>query len=214
MASILKGSLGLLGGTFDPPHNAHLAVAEAAWRQFELKRVVFVPNGVPPGKRISNGVTSEDRYRMTRLAVAGHRHFSVSRIEIDRDGPSYTIDTIRAMKDDCPEGVCFILGADQMAEIETWREPEALLNSVSILVAPRAGVSLAFLAKSPFAAASIHVLEMGEVDLSSTGVRDRVAHGESIEEWVPRSVARYIEDHGLYRVGAWVGSHGTGGQDR
>ncbi|MEN6368425.1 MAG: nicotinate-nucleotide adenylyltransferase [Thermotogota bacterium] len=210
----MKGRVGLLGGTFDPPHNAHLAVAKVALRQFELSRIVFVPNGIPPQKSVSDGVTSEDRYRMACQAITGCRQFSVSRVEIDRDGPSYTIDTIRAMKEDCPEGVCFILGADQMSEIETWREPRALLDSVSFVVAPRAGISLSFLARPPFDVASVHVLDMGEVDLSSTAVRDRVARGESIEAWVPRSVARYIEEHGLYRVGAVVRSHGTGGQDR
>ena len=214
MSSSLKGRVGLLGGAFDPTHNAHLAVARAALRQFELSRIVFVPNGIPPRKSASDGVTSEDRYRMACRAVAGCRDFSVSRIEIDRDGPSYTIDTIRAMKEDCPEGVCFILGADQMSEIETWREPQALLDNVPFVVAPRAGIPLSFLARPPFDVASIQVLDMGEVDLSSTAVRDRVARGESIETWVPRSVARYIEEHGLYRVGAAVRSHGTGGQDR
>ncbi len=214
MSSSLKGRVGVLGGTFDPPHNAHLAVARTALRQFGLSRVVFVPNGIPPQKSVSDGVTSEDRYRMASLATAGRRQFSVSRIEIDRGGPSYTIDTIRAMKEDCPEGVCFILGADQMLEIETWREPQALLDSVSFIVAPRAGISLSFLGRPPYDVASIHALDMGEVDLSSTAVRDRVARGESIEAWVPRSVARYIEERGLYRVGVRVRSHGTGGQDR
>jgi nicotinate-nucleotide adenylyltransferase len=210
----LRGRVGVLGGAFDPPHNAHVAVARRALRQFELSRVVFVPNGIPPRKAVSNGVTSEDRYRMVSLAIAGFRRFSVSRTEIDRDGPSYTIDTIRAMKEDCPEGVCFILGADQLFEIETWREPKALLDSVSFIVAPRAGVALSFLGRPPFDAASIHVLDMDEVDLSSTLVRDRAARGESIEAWVPRSVARYIEEHGLYGVGDRARSQGTGGQDR
>lgn len=214
MHSSLRNSVGVLGGAFDPPHNAHLAVARAALRQFELARVIFVPNGIPPQKAPTDGVTSEDRYRMVRRAIAGRAHLSVSRIEIDRDGPSYTIDTIRAMKEDCPEGVCFILGADQLFAIETWRESQALLKSVPFVVAPRAGVSLSFLERPPFDVASIHVLEMDEVDLSSTEIRDRAARGESIEAWVPRSVARYVEEHGLYRVGAAVRSHGAGGQDR
>jgi nicotinate-nucleotide adenylyltransferase len=207
----LTGRIGLFGGTFDPPHNAHIAVAEAALGQCGLARVVFVPNGIPPQKVNPDGASKEDRLRMVEAAIEGHPGLEVSRIEIDREGPSYTIDTIRAMKEDSPQGLCFILGADRLLEIETWRESGALLRSVPFIVAPRAGVSVSVFGRPPFDVASIHVLEMDEVDLASTFVRDRTMRGESIEEWVPRGVARTIDERRLYRVGRGSRAKGTGG---
>jgi nicotinate-nucleotide adenylyltransferase len=201
----------VFGGTFDPPHNVHVAVAEAALRQFALELVVFVPNGIPPQKVAVDGVSKEDRFLMVQEAIKGHREFRVSRIEIERGGPSYTIDTIRAMKEDCPQGLCFILGADRLLEIETWKESEALLRSVPFIVAPRAGVLVTVFERPPFDVASIHVLEMDEVDLASTFVRDRAAKGEPIDEWVPRGVAGYIEERRLYRAGRNSEPNGTGG---
>lgn len=195
----LEGSVGLFGGTFNPVHNAHLLVAETAWAQYALSEVVFIPNGIPPHKQELMGIDKENRYEMVRRSVAGRTHFSVSRIEIDREGPSYTIDTIRALADDCPQGVCFIIGADRLLEIETWKEPEALLRSVPFLLAPRAGIALSAFRAPPFDAASIHPLEMEEVDLSSTHLREMVRRGEPIAEWVPAAVAKYVEEQGLYR---------------
>ena len=130
--------VGLFGGTFDPPHRAHLLVAQEALRQCGLRRVILIPNGVPPQKG-DPLETGEDRFRMVQALVRGRRGLSASRVEIDREGPSYTIDTIRAMKDDCPEGLCFILGADRLLGIDTWRESRALLRSVPFIVAPRPG---------------------------------------------------------------------------
>jgi len=195
----LAGRVGLFGGTFNPIHNAHLLVAETAWSQFALSEVVFIPNGIPPHKQELLGVDKEDRFEMVRRAIAGRREFSVSRIEIDREGPSYTIDTIRALADDYPQGVCFIIGADRLLEIETWKEPEALLRSVPFLLAPRAGISLSAFKAPPFDAASIHPLEMDEVDLSSTHLREMVRRGKAIDEWVPAAVAKYVDEQGLYR---------------
>jgi nicotinate-nucleotide adenylyltransferase len=195
----LKGRVGLFGGTFNPVHNAHLVIAGNALRQFGLSQVVFVPNGTPPDRPGESRPAKEDRYRMVEEAVDGREGFSVSRIEVDRDGPSYTIDTIRALKDDYPQGICFVIGADSLLRIETWKEPEAVIASVSFVVAPRKGVSLSAFQGEPFDEASIHVLNMPEVDVSSTFLRTKARHGESIAAWVPARVATYIEEHGLYR---------------
>ncbi|MBU0595248.1 nicotinate-nicotinamide nucleotide adenylyltransferase, partial [Candidatus Bipolaricaulota bacterium] len=122
-----------------------------------------------------------------------------SRIEIDRDGPSYTIDTIQALKDDYAQGICFIVGADRLLELDTWKEPDALLQSVPFVIAPRAGVSVEAFCLPPFDIATIHTLDMMEVDLSSSWLREKVHRGEAIDEWVPSAVARYVREHGLYR---------------
>jgi len=197
--SSLTSRVGLFGGTFNPIHNAHLHVAQTALEQCGLSKVIFVPNGVPPHKQDLMGVDKEDRYRMVCDAIAPFDGFEISRIEIDRDGPSYTIDTIRALKDHYPDGVCFIVGADKLLEIDTWREPEALLRSVPFVIAPRSGISTEWFHKRPFDVAAIYPLMMDEVDLSSSRMRERVRCGEPLTGWVPPKVERYIETKGLYK---------------
>ena len=195
----LKGRVGLFGGTFNPLHDAHIRVAHVALEQCELSKVLFIPNGIPPHKGPLHGISCEDRFRMVRDVIERYAKFEISRIEIDRDGPSYTIDTIRALKDDYGQGVCFIVGADRLLDITTWREPEALLRSAPFVIAPREGVSGEAFDVAPFDAAEIHPLRMEEVDLSSSWLREKVARGEEIDEWVPPEVAAYIAKHGLYR---------------
>jgi nicotinate-nucleotide adenylyltransferase len=195
----LKGRVGLFGGTFNPLHNAHLEVARTALNQYELSEIVFIPNGVPPHKERLGGVDKYDRLEMVRLAVESIPHFSVSRIEVDREGPSYTIDTIRALKEHYAQGICFIVGADRLLKLDTWREPYELLRSVPFIIAPRSGVSLDVFDVSPFREAVIVPLRMKDVDLSSSGLRERVQRGESIRKWVPEQVAEYIEEHDCYR---------------
>jgi len=175
-------------------------VAQQALRECDLARVVLIPNGVPPHKASTQG-TGEDRFRMVQILVRGRRGLSASRIEIDREGPSYTIDTIRAMKDDCPEGLCFILGADQLLGIVTWRESRTLMRSVPFIVAPRPGVEMSRFRGTPYDEITLHVLDMAPVDLSSSSVREKAARGEDIEPWVPRGVAKYVRERGLYRTG-------------
>jgi len=195
----LKGRVGLFGGTFNPLHNAHLKVARTALDQYELSSIVFIPNGIPPHKEKVLGGDKEARFEMVRLAVEPFPEFTVSRIEVDREGPSYTIDTIRALKDDYPQGICFIVGADRLLKLDTWKEPHELLRSVPFIIAPRSGVSLDVFDVSPFREAMIVPLEMEDVDLSSSGLRERAQRSESIREWVPEQVAEYIEKHKYYR---------------
>ena len=191
--------MGLFGGTFNPLHNAHVRVARVALEQYELAGVLFIPNGIPPHKGPVEGISAEDRFRMVLGAIERYEEFGISRIEIDREGPSYTIDTIRALKDDYREGVCFIVGADRLLDITTWREPKALLESVPFIIAPREGLSGGAFDLAPFDAAEIHPLDMEEVDLSSSRLREKAARGEEIRECVPPEVAAYIAKHGLYR---------------
>lgn len=194
----LRGKVGLLGGTFDPIHEAHLQVAHVALAQCGLSKVLFVPNGIPPGRKKDPKPGREHRFRMVEAAIRGEPRFEVSRIEVDREGPSYTIDTIRALKDDYREGICLIVGADCLMEIDTWREPEAILASVPLIVAPRTGVVLSEFEREPLRSASIFLLDMPEVDVSSTVLRERVDRGEPIGDLVPERVAEYIERNGLY----------------
>lgn len=191
--------MGLFGGTFNPLHNAHIEVARAALRQYELSRIVFIPNGIPPHKEQGLRLEKEERFEMVRRAIESMPEFTVSRVEVDREGPSYTIDTIRALEDDYPQGMCFIVGADRLLKIDTWREPHELLRSVPFIIAPRSGVSLDVFDVSPFREAVIVPLQMDDVDLSSSGLRERAQRGESIREWVPEQVAEYIEEHKYYR---------------
>ncbi len=191
--------MGLFGGTFNPLHNAHIEVARKALEQYELSRIVFIPNGIPPHKERALGVDKEARFEMVRLAVESVPEFTVSRIEVDREGPSYTIDTIRALKDDYLQGICFIVGADRLLKLDTWKEPHELLRSVPFVIAPRSGVSLDVFDVSPFREAVIVPLHMEDVNLSSSGLRERVQRGESIREWVPEQVAEYIQEHKYYR---------------
>ena len=202
----LKGRVGLFGGTFNPLHNAHIQVAHVALEQYELSQVVFIPNGIPPHKERVLGTDKEARFEMVRLALEGDPRFTASRIEVDREGPSYTIDTIRALKDDYPQGICFIVGADRLLKLDTWKEPHELLRSVPFIIAPRSGVSLDVFDVSPFREAVIVPLRMEDVDLSSSGLRERIQRGESIAEWVPKQVAEYIEQHKCYRQRETVNS--------
>ncbi len=195
----LEGRVGLFGGTFNPLHEAHILVARTAIEQFGLSEVIFIPSGIPPHKEVAEGVSKEDRYAMVKQGIAADTRFSVSRIEIDRLGPSYTIDTIRALKREYHVGLCFIVGADLLLQIDTWKEPQELLASVPFLIAPRNEISKETFRVPPFDRARIHFLEMEAVDLSSTWIRNRVKQGETVMDCVPLSVATYIEEHGLYR---------------
>jgi nicotinate-nucleotide adenylyltransferase len=209
-----RNRVGLFGGTFNPPHAAHLLVAEAALSQMDLVEVVFIPCGIPPHKEVEDGVSKQDRYEMVKRTVGGYPRLSVSRIEIDRGGSSYTIDTVRALQGTYPQGMVFVVGADLLLEIETWKEPDALLSAVPFLVAPRNGIRREAFSVPPFADATIQFLEMEEVDLSSSWVRARVRRGEPIEGWVPPEVVSYIAERGLYgyRSEARLRATGTGGR--
>ncbi|MBN1858441.1 nicotinate (nicotinamide) nucleotide adenylyltransferase [Candidatus Bipolaricaulota bacterium] len=196
----MKGRVGVFGGTFNPPHRGHIRVAQRAFDQYSLSKVLFVPSGVPPHKIVACGVTPLQRYEMVRRAIQGHPGFDVSRIEIDRAGPSYTVDTIRELSRHYPEGMCFIAGADLVLDIESWKEPQALLTEVPFVLAPRHGIGNEAFSSPTFRGAGLFFLDMEEVDLSSRWLRARIARGEGFSEWVPAEVAVFIREHRLYRT--------------
>ncbi len=133
----LNGKVGVFGGTFNPIHVGHLQAAREAVRQFGLSEVVFVPTGHPPHKPVVGGISGELRYEMVRRAVANLPEFTVSRVELDMDGPAYTVDTVAALKEVYPQGVSYLVGADIFLKIEEWKDRERLLVSCPFIVAPR-----------------------------------------------------------------------------
>jgi nicotinate-nucleotide adenylyltransferase len=190
--------LGIMGGTFDPVHIGHLVCAEEARWQFDLDEVVFVPAGSPWQKR--EVTPAEDRYLLTVLATARNPHFSVSRIEIDRGGPTYTLETLRALRDfhgDAAE-LFFITGADAVLEILTWKDPGAVLDTARFIAATRPEFDLNKRDLGRFGD-RVSVIPIPALAISSTDIRKRVRDGRPIQYLVPPEVAAYIEEHRLYR---------------
>lgn len=187
-----------MGGTFDPIHYAHLLCAEEARVQFDLDEVLFLPAGDPWQK--GEVTSAEDRYMMVVLAISSNPHFSASRIEIDRPGPTYTLDTLHQIREFVgPEAeLFFIAGADALAEMLTWKEPEALFEQATFVAAGRPDVSSAD-AMDPGLSDKIQRMDMPQVAISSTDIRRRVSEGRSIRYMVPSAIADYISERGLYR---------------
>ncbi len=191
-----------MGGTFDPIHAGHLVTAEEALQQFELDEVVFVPTGVPWMKVHEVVSPAEDRYLMTVIATASNPRFSVSRVEIDRAGPTYTVETLRSLKQSSGSDseLFFITGADAVREIVQWREPQELFDLAHFIAATRPGYDIAaFEANAPTSHPGITVMNVPALAISSTDVRTRVAEGRPIRYLVPEGVKSYIEKAGLYR---------------
>ena len=198
--------LGLLGGTFNPPHVAHLVAAQEARFQLELDRVVLIPVHTPPHKEAEVDPGPEARLRLCEAAVAGDPGLEVSRVEVDRAGPSYTVDTLRAIHSASAQSeLVFILGADQAHGLPSWREPEAVLELASLAVAAREGVGREDLRERLAGLCPpgrITFFDMPRLDVSSTDVRRRVRTGRPIRHLVPDAVAEQIAADGLYRPAA------------
>ena len=194
--------LGVMGGTFDPIHYGHLVTAEEALNQFGLDTVIFVPTGQPWMKE--HGVVSppEDRYLMTVIATASNPLFRVSRMEVDRDGPTYTVDTLRGLKDELGAGadLFFVTGADAVLEIFQWKQPDDLFALAHFIAATRPGYDIAaFEAHAPQHNPDITVMNIPALAISSTDIRMRVGAARPIRYLVPEGVKSYIEKAGLYR---------------
>src|SRR5205809_2992211 len=191
--------LGVMGGTFDPIHYGHLVTAEEALHQFELDEVVFVPTGQPWMKEHDVVSSPEDRYLMTVIATASNPRFSVSRVEVDREGPTYTIDTLRAMKDLFGADLFFITGADAVLEIFQWKDPSELFDMAHFIAATRPGYDIAVLEKQLPGHDGISNMSIPALAISSTDIRARVARGQPIRYLVPEGVVSYVGKAGLYR---------------
>lgn len=200
-----KHRVGILGGTFDPIHVGHLMMAEAVRNEFRLEKVIFIPAAVPPHKLGQKITPVEDRYLMTVLATCSNPAFEVSDIEMKREGPSYSIDTVYALlkASDGDTEFFFITGTDVIREIHTWDRIEELLVLCPFIAASRPGcrpdVERTRELFGGLGASRIHLLDTPELEISATDIRERVAKGHSIKYVVPAPVEQYIYKRGLYR---------------
>jgi nicotinate-nucleotide adenylyltransferase len=197
--------IGILGGTFDPPHVGHLWLATLAADAIGLDRVLFMPAAQPPHKSELHVTSAAERLLMARLAIAGNDGFELTLIELERAGPSYTIDSVvelRRLYGDEAE-LYLLMAADSLAQIDSWRQPDELLERIEWVVGPRPGVALPDRStlEDRFGgrASRIHLLDGPSLDVSSTEIRERVAAGHAISYLVPRGVEDLIVDRGLYR---------------
>lgn len=190
--------LGIFGGTFDPVHRGHIAVATAAAERFGLDRVLLIPSGSPPHKQTPVGASYEDRYRLVELACRGDKRLEASRLEApdgDRER-HYSIETIERVRAGMAPGdeLFFILGADAFAEITLWRRWREVMRLVEFIVVSRPGAEAG---QAP-AEARAHWLGDVQVPVSSTEIRERLRNGEAVEDWLPPGVLAYIRERGLY----------------
>jgi nicotinate-nucleotide adenylyltransferase len=202
VSSETAGGIGVLGSAFNPPHLGHLALAQEALWQLDLSEVVLMPTGDAPHKRIADDPGREQRLAMTRLAAADDSRFSVSTLEVDRDGPSYTYETLELLADQRADTeLVFVMGADAAVGFESWRAPERVVELARVAVARRSGVSdaeVAAVMRSLGADGRATMLEMPQFGVSSSAVRERAAGGRPLRYLVPESVARFIEEKGIY----------------
>lgn len=203
MSKASAGGIGILGSAFNPPHLGHLALAQEALWQLGLDEVVLVPTGQAPHKRIADDPGREVRMEMTRLAAADDDRFSVSALEVEREGPSYTYETLMALAEERADTeLVFVMGADAAVGLESWREPERVVGMASLAVARRAGVSDAEVAatmRSLGCEGRATMLEMPQFGISSSAVRERAQQGRPLRYLVPDAVAELIEEGGIYR---------------
>jgi len=195
--------LGVFGGTFDPIHVGHLIVAEEARARVGLDRVLFVPAGVSPHKLRRTSATARDRYRMVQLAIAGNACFGVSEVDLSREGPSFTVDTLRAIRREYGPGarLYFVMGTDSLCGLKTWHRPREILRLARIVAISRPGFEVDWQAletQVPGVSRATELLETMHLGISSTDIRARVQRGLPIRYQVPAPVEAYIREHHLY----------------
>jgi nicotinate-nucleotide adenylyltransferase len=200
--------IGLLGGTFDPIHHAHLIVAEEVRSTLGLSEMVFIPAGQPPHKLGRAVAAAHHRLAMVELAIASNPHFSISRVEIDRPGPSYLVDTLRQLHEEWGEEteLGFVIGWDSLKDFPTWYNPHSILANLSRLIAVRRPgyvenkeYNKQIETCLPAMAERLCVVEVPQLDISSTDLRQRIIEGRPIKYQVPETVEQYIQEHRLYR---------------
>jgi len=202
-------NIGVLGGTFDPIHIGHLKVAEEAVARLDLPRILFMPAGQPWLKLNNAGAISPlpHRLEMVRLGISGNPRFKLSTMEIERSGPTYTADTIAQLRSRLGEGdeIFFILGWDNLSQLPQWHQPERLIEMCRLVAVPRVDFPLpdlpALEKELPGITQRVILFDRPRVDVNASEIRQRVAQGQSIGEFVPEAVERYIKEHGLYAKG-------------
>ncbi len=193
-----------MGGTFDPIHYGHLVTAEEALVQFNLDRVVFMPTGVPVRKTHRSVTSAEHRYLMTVIATASNPDFEVSRLEIDRPGPTYTVDTIHALRDlhGLQAELYFITGADAVWDILTWKDSAELAGACTFIAATRPGFDLGRFSEERERGIQMETMEVPALAISSTDIRTRFAERRPVRYLLPEAVSAYIAKNGLYAEGS------------
>ncbi|MBN1152514.1 MAG: nicotinate-nucleotide adenylyltransferase [Dehalococcoidia bacterium] len=197
--------LGILGGTFDPVHAGHIFVAEEARIRLQLDKVLFIPAG-NPWLKVSRTITpAAHRIEMVRLAIAKHEHFELSTMEVERGGPSYTVDTLEELRKqpECRD-LYLLLGLDSFVELPQWKDAERIVALCTLVVVPRYGDNLPELGEvaqkvNGVSERNVLVLDSPMIGISSSGIRERIARGLPVDYLVPGAVERYIIAHGLYR---------------
>ena len=208
--------IGILGGTFDPVHIGHLVVAEECRAKLDLDRVLFVPAGQPPHKRFRRVSPMSDRVAMVELAIVGNSAFALSRVEVDRVGLSYTVDTLARLRQEFgPETeLLFIVGMDALSEMLTWYQPARILELSKVIAVTRPGIEefdpASLESDLPGAGRRVRVLAAPELRISSSDLRARVGSGQPIRYQVPEAVEAYINERGLYRGYQEDSSHESG----
>ena len=188
-----------MGGTFDPIHNGHLVAASEVAYRFQLDQVVFVPTGQPWQKEGRDVTAAEHRYLMTMVATASNPRFTVSRVDIDREGPTYTIDTLRDLRELFPDAeLYFITGADSLASIMSWRDWEVMLEMANFVGVTRPGYELSKDMLPLGSQTGIELIEIPAMAISSTDCRKRAGEGEPVWYLVPDGVVQYIAKNNLY----------------
>ena len=208
MAGLIRRSglirrLGIFGGTFDPIHHGHLVAAEEALYQLGLDKVLFVPAGAPPHKPSRPISPADHRVRMVELAIAGKPRFALSRVDLDRPGPCYSVDMLALLRLEWGSGpgLYFIVGADSLSEMATWYQPQRLIELCELAVVERPGseIDLAQVeGQLPGVSDRLHRVQMPRLQISSSDLRARRRAGRSISYLVPPAVEAYIVEHGLY----------------
>jgi len=196
--------MGILGGTFDPPHIAHLVIADQARSQLDLARVLFAPAGQPPHKLARVAASSVHRVAMTRLAIAGCEGFILSLVDVNRPGPHYTVDALALVQAQYPGDELYLLiGADSLRDLPKWHAPERVMAQARLVVMRRPNVAPDWNdleTALPGSSTRVEQIDAPWLDISSHDLRRRVCRGLSIRHLVPKSVEEYIVKHGLYRA--------------
>lgn len=200
--------IGLLGGTFDPIHYGHLVIAEEVRYVLHLDEMVFIPTGQPPHKPGRIVTAAQYRVAMLELAIAANPHFAISLIDVERSGPSYTVDTLRQLRKEWGTNTAlyFVIGWDSLQELHTWYDSAGILEQLTYLVAVRRpgyveepGFNELLEAQLPGIQQRLLVIPAPQLDISATDLRQRIAEGRPIKYQTPEAVERYIAQHGLYR---------------
>ncbi|MFW6035877.1 MAG: nicotinate-nucleotide adenylyltransferase [Halothermotrichaceae bacterium] len=195
--------IAVFGGTFDPVHLGHLLMAEQAWEQFDLNKIIFMPAGIPPHKNNSIMAPAAKRYQMLKKAIKNNPHFTVSNYELQKEEKSYTANTLRYLQSKkIADKIYFIIGADSLLDIFSWKEPEFLLSNSYFIVAKRPGFNLKNIWENnqykPYQD-HINIINTIKIDISSSEIRESVMKGKSIKYRTRDCVINYIKKHNLYR---------------